>query len=475
MITAVNIGLLASLLRRLNCGVWPIILAIIVFALTEDSIFYFSSATPYALAVCLQLIALHLMLTMRRNADYAVIVAFGVVLTMLYFVRINMVSFIALSLAIVCIRAGRDRWRVYAITAAIFVLTWSILAAIWGSRFVYISLWFPFVTDWLSRVGIMPFPHALSLSHQLVTTGIPVHSSLADLLGYMFGWDIGVSWIVAHHGLPIAAAIFASVALAIPAMPNRGWIAVLVAAYAFLLLFHHFGAQSYCPICIQAYANYFNYLAALAGALALNGLSEVVRRKQIGRAVSIGVIVVSLVLASLQSWSLSGSNRLPSIRNQETSLSAEVRQAGDALKGFAPADSLVGLVSMDPRIPLALSDAGMRVPPVALTLTSFYRKLNDNLTAEQRTVTTAELEDLSGWTDSTAEGWMRNEYEFLVVQRRPDRFPAWLIWAPDAPLVQRGLAQCFEKIETRSFDQMVPPLAIEVYRRTKRGEACVRG
>ena len=474
LITAINIGLLAALLRRLNCGIWPIAFAIVVFALTEDSIFYFSSATPYALAVCLQLIALHLMLSMRRNAGYAVAVALGVVLTMTYFVRINMVSFIALSLAIVWVRAGRDRWRVYVVSAAIFVVTWSILAAIWGSRFVYISLWFPFVTDWLSRAGIMPFPNAFTFSRQLVTTGIPVHNSVGDLLAYMFGPDILVSWIVAHHGLPIAATILAAGALAVRGMPNRGWIAVFVAAYVFLLLFHHFSAQSYCPICIQAYANYFNYLGALAGALALNGLSAVFTRKELGRTVAIGAVVASLVLASLQSWNLSGSNRLPSIRNQETSLSTEVRQVGDALKGLAPANSLVGLVSMDPRIPLALSSAGMRVPPVALTLTSFYRKLNDNLTAEQRATTTAELLDLSGWTDSTADDWMRNAYEFLLVQRRPDRFPSWLIWSPDAPLVKRGLAQCFEKIDARSFDQMVPPLSVELYRRTRRGEVCVK-
>lgn len=474
LITAINIGLLAGLLRRLNCGVWPITFAIVVFALTEDSIFYFSSATPYALAVGLQLIALHLMLTMRRNAGYAVTIVFGVVLTMIYFVRINMVSFIALSLVIVWVRAGRDRWRVYAITAAIFVLTWSILAAIWGSRFVYISMWFPVVTDWLSRAGIMPFPHALSLSHQVVASSIPVHGSLGGLLGYMFGWEIVKDWILAHHGVPIATAILASVALVFRRMPNRGWIAAFVAAYFFLLLFHHFGAQSYCPICIQAYANYFNYLGALAGALVLHGMSELFPRKQFVRMVCVGAIVVSLALASLQSWQLSGSNRLPSLRNQETSVSSEVRQVGDALKGFAPANSLVGLVSTDPRIPLALSRADLMVPPVALTLTSFYRKPNDNLTAEQQAITTAEIVDLSGWTDSTAEDWMRGAYEYLVVQRRPDRFPSWLVWAPDAPLVKHGLEQCFEKVGTRSFDQMVPPLSIDLYRRTRRGEACVK-
>lgn len=474
LFTAINIGLLAELLRRLNCGVWPIVFAIVVFALTEDSIFYFSSATPFALSVCLQLIALHLMLSMRRSAGYAVVVALGVVLTMIYFVRINLVSFIAVSLAIVWVRAGRDRWRVYFVSAAAFVLTWSALAWVWGSRFIYVSLWFPNVTDWLFSTGVLPplFPHALSLSRQTLLIDGPSRS-LAEQLAYVFGSDMMVNWFLAHHVLPVAATILALGALVVRRMPNRGWMATFVAVYIFLLLFHHLSAQSYCPVCIQGYANYFNYFGALAGALALNGLSEQVARKTAGRMVSVGAIVLSLVLASLQSWYLVGTNRLPSIRNQESSLSSEVHQVSDGLRPLLPANSVVGFIGSDSRIPLALYYAGIRVPPVTLTLISFDRRLNDNLTAEQRASTIAEIEDLSFWTDQTAENWMRNDFEIVVVQRRPDRFPSWLVWAPEAPLVKRGLAKCFERIDARSFDDLKPPLSIELYRRTNRGEICV--
>lgn len=472
LFTAINIGLLAGLLRRLNCGIWPMLFAVIVFALTEDSVFYFSSATPFAFSICLQLIALHLTLSMRGKAGYAVAIALGVVLTMIYFIRVNLVSFIAVILLIAWVRAGRDRWRVYFCAAAIFIATWVALASIWGSRFIYVSLWFPIVTDWLSRAGLMPFPHAMTLSQQLLLLDSPTRT-LPQLLAYMFGADIMLNWLVAHHVLPLAASIFALGTLAVRGMPNRGWIAVFLAAYVFLLLFHHFGAQSYCPICIQGYANYFDYFGALAGALALSGLSERVQRSEVSGMVLIGAVAGSLVLASLQSWYLSGSNRLPSIRNQATALPGEVRRIADALKGHLPAHSLVGLVGSDPRIPLALAEADMRIPPVALALNSFYRKLNDNLTAEQKAVTTAEIGELSLWTDSTAVGWMRNDYEFLVVQRRPDRFPSWLIWAPDAPLVAHGLTKCFERVDAQAFDDATPPLSIELYRRTGRGDACV--
>ncbi len=139
VLTAINIALVASLLHRLGCTVWPIAFAVVVFALNEDSIFYFNSATQFAAFVCLQLITLHLLLLMNRSASVAVALALGAVLTMNYLLRINSVAFIALSLAIVWVRAGRDRWRVYICSVAILVLTWSLLVLLWGKRFAYIT------------------------------------------------------------------------------------------------------------------------------------------------------------------------------------------------------------------------------------------------------------------------------------------------------------------------------------------------
>ena len=171
VVTAINIGLVASLLHRLGCTVWPIAFAVVVFALNEDSIFYFNSATQFAAFVCLQLITLHLLLLMNRSASVAVALALGAVLTMNYLLRINSVAFIALSLAIVWVRAGRDRWRVYICSAAILVLTWSLLVLLWGKRFAYITVWLPGVTDSLVQAGLLPklYPYAMPLSRQIAS------------------------------------------------------------------------------------------------------------------------------------------------------------------------------------------------------------------------------------------------------------------------------------------------------------------
>jgi hypothetical protein len=91
--------------------------ATVIFALTEDSIFYFSSVSPYALAVFLQLAALHLLLSMNGKASVRLALALEAVLTAAYLSRINLILFIALALAIVWVGAGGDRWRVYAASA----------------------------------------------------------------------------------------------------------------------------------------------------------------------------------------------------------------------------------------------------------------------------------------------------------------------------------------------------------------------
>lgn len=474
LITAVNIALLASLLHRLGCTVWPIALAILVFALTEDSIFYFTAAAPYAYAVCLQLAAFHLLLAMKKSASFPVAVAFGVVLTACYLLRINLVLFIALGLGIAWVRAGRDRWRVYFCASGIFIVTWSSLALVWGHQFIYITTWLPGVTDWLVKVGGLPmlYPHAFDLTTQMKLVSQP--SSVMDLLAYAFGWEMLRDWILGHHVLPIAAALLATSVMGVRVIPNRGWIALFAASYWVMLVYHHLGGQSFCPICIQAYANYFNYLAALAGGLALHGLLQTRWNSRFGRRVAVGAIALSVVVAAAQSWSLTGVNKLPSIRNRTDSLPQQVDTAGLAMQALLPPGSQVGFVGRDSRIPLALARADVRVPPVTLSLIFFYRKLNDNLTTEQQARALEELGQLSMWTDAIARDWIRDANDWLVVQRQPvDHVFPWLVWAPEAPLVKTGLERCFELVSEKTFDQFVPTLSVALYRRIRRGNFCL--
>lgn len=474
LVTAANLALLSAFLRRLGCTVWPIALAVILYALTEDGIFYFNSISPYTYAVFLQLVALHLMLSMERRANYPLAIGLGIVLTMVYLLRINLVSFIALSLAIVWVRAGRDRWRVYAVSAAIFLIVWGALAWLWGSRFVYVSLWVPMVTDFLVKIGLLPqlFPNASGFSHTVTVELVPT-PTLRALLRYAFGWEMWRDWMLAHHMLPMAGVVMAALVAMVPRIANRGWMLLSVVAYGGMLVFHHLGAQTYCPICIQAYANYFDYLGALAGGLAVHGLLQRFPSMPAMRAFAVGLIVASVVTAAVQSWSLTGVNRLPSIRHGADSLPQEVKDVSAVFAPSLPAGASVSMVGLDPRIPLALERAGIRIPAVDLGVASNYRQLKPGLTPEQQALTIGELEDLSTWTDATARRWMADDYDWLIVQRRPERFPPWLIWAPDAPLVKTGLAACFEPAGMHRFDAFTPPLTFEIYKRVRRGSVCL--
>jgi hypothetical protein len=474
VMTGVNIALLASLLQRLGCTVWPIAFAIIVFALSEDSIFYFSSATPYAVFICLQLVTLHLLLQMKKSASFAVAIAFGAVLTMAYLLRINSVAFIALSLGIVWVRAGRDRWRVYLCSAAILLPTWSLLALLWGRQFAYITLWLPAVTDWLTQAGVLPqlYPSALRISHQML--GVIDQPTLRDMLAYAFGSDILGHYFFNHHAVPFASALAATIVAALRPIPNRGWTALFAASYWALLVFHHLGLQSICPSCIQAYANYVNYLAALAGGLALHGLMRTSQSAQLARGITVGMVAVSIGLAAGQAWSLTGTYQLPSIRNRTSSFPEEVRVAGEAMKKLLPPGSATELVGRDSRIPLALALADIRVPPITLVLTSYYREMNSNVTPAEAAQATQEMRQLTIWTDEIAREWIQQSGDWMIVQRQPvDSVIPWLIWAPDTPLIKTGLERCFELVSEKAFDQFVPPLSVALYRRLRRGSVCL--
>lgn len=472
-ITAIDIVLLAAFLRRLGCTVWPIALAVIVYTLTEDSIFYFSSAAPYTYSICLQLVALHLMLSMDKRACFRQALGLGFILTMIYLLRINLISFVALSLAIVWVRAGRDRWRVYLVVASIFLVSWGMLAWLWGSRFIYVSLWVPIVTDALVHVGILPrlFPYAFTFSHQVIFE--QQHKTLADLLAYAFGWEMWRDWMLGHHLVPMAAVVLATLITFMYRIVNRGWILLFVATYCGMLLFHHLGAQSYCPICIQAYANYFDYFGALAIGLALHGLLQRFSFALPICVITAGMVFAALVAAAVQSWSLTGVNKLPSIRNSLDALPQEVKDTRNVLGQWLKPGSSLGIVGTDPRIPLALEGANIRVPPINLSLLSSYRELDPKLTAEQEARTVEELRELTSWTDAIAKTWMENDYDWLIVQRQPAKFPSWLIWSPEAPLIKTGIEKCFIRTAVHAFDAFSPPLAIELYKRVHSGSSCV--
>ena len=143
------------------------------------------------------------------------------------------------------------------------------------------------------------------------------------------------------------------------------------------------------------------------------------------------------------------------------------------MKTALPSGAVTGIVGLDSRIPLALAEAGVHVPPIFLNVTPYYRKLNDGLTPELQAKAIAEIADLSMWTDAIARQWVESDFDWLVVQRQPPNRASWLIWAPEAPLVTTALDKCFERGPAPAFATFDPPLMIELYKRVRRGKVCL--
>ena len=241
-----------------------------------------------------------------------------------------------------------------------------------------------------------------------------------------------------------------------------------------MLVFYNLGLQSMCGGCIQAYANYADYLAALAGGLALHGLMVTDRSELLARSIAVAVVVASIGLAAEQAWSLTGPYQLPSIRNRADSLPEEVRAAGEVMRTLLPAGSAVELVGRDSRLPLALTLADIRLPPVTLVLVTSYRELNAGVTPVEATEATQEMRQLTMWTGEFAREWIQQNGDWMVVQRQPvDHGLPWLTWAPDAPLIKTGLEKCFEQVAEPVFTTFEPPLSFALYRRIRRGKVCL--
>ena len=422
LITAGNLALLAWLLRRLGCGVWPMSAAIVIFALTEDSIFYFSSVSPYGLAIGLQLAALHLLLSMNGRASSRLALMLGAVLTAAYLLRINLILFIALALAVAWVRAGRDRWRVYLCAAAIMAVTWSPLALAVG-----IPVHLPFdcgclgVTDLLVHAGLLPdfYPNMpLFSSHILVVEHEP---GFAAFLGYVFGWEMLRDWITgaprhSDRGCPVRNCPGDSVRR----IPNRGGRCCSRSPFWAMMLYHHLGGQAFCPICIQGYANYFDFLAALAGGLALQGLLQ----RRAGRLAK--AIVICLLAASC-CWRgaavLEPDRREPSAVDPQPDgfIAARDRRCRRSPEDPAAAGRGGGYCRLrSPNFAGVGRTAEARIPPIFPHPRHRYStkaepRFGSRATGRRRSSSSPIFR---GWTDPIARQWIENDFDWLAVQRQ---------------------------------------------------------
>jgi len=471
-LTAVNMGLLAFLLRRLGCGVWPIAIALLVFAVNEESTFYFSSTTPYALAVLLQLAALHGLIGLDRRPGVAVTALLAVSLTLVYMLRPDLSIFIALALGTILYRSGKAGLAITAAVAATFLSAWALCASIWGARFIYVSTLLPGLSDALMKMGLLLdlYPNALRYAQYL--TYNPPRDVLAMLRSAML-FEIHRDWIGLHHLPAVISAAFAAVVAALPRIQGRGWLVYFTAAYWGGLIYFLVAGQLQCNICVQAYLNYVDYLAAIAGGLALHALSArglSARRLKILRGSAIAAIAIAI---AIQGYKLRGTLGLPSAFRIEQPLPPQINRIKSVLAGVVPQDTDIAVLGTDNRLMLGLTAAGAQIAPWVLGGYDRYRIVQPDIGPDLTRKTIDEIEAMGNWTDATVLKWLSGSYDTIAVQYAPPithKSP----WNPSSDVVRRALDRCFRTERAIDLTGMVPPLQFTIYRRTKSGAECVQ-
>jgi hypothetical protein len=223
---------------------------------------------------------------------------------------------------------------------------------------------------------------------------------------------------------------------------------------------------------VQAYLNYVDYLAAIAGGLALQAILD---RGVFSRARLLTAAFASIILlVVMQSFLINGRLKLPSAFHQAMSLPKQVDLLAMQIRGKIHSDAPIGIVGVDKRLLLALTVVDVKFTAWSLVMPYNYRRIAAGLSPDEIERTRQEIEALTDWTDLTADRWLSKDYQRIVVVDSPRTpSPEWVIWRADAPKVINALSRCFEKELTVSVDEIDPPMTLSVYGRRISGAACL--
>jgi hypothetical protein len=299
-------------------------------------------------------------------------------------------------------------------------------------------------------------------------------SNLWATLESAFRAEIIFQWTVMFHVAAVAGALFATVVALWPGVQRRGWIVYFSVAYWSGLLYYLIAGQLQCSICVQAYLNYADYLAAIAAGLAFQAIVFHAALRPL--AVWIGTIAFAVLgmFIVVQSLHLRGVYALPTAMKVSIPLPQQVERVKVAVKNIIPQGDEIAVIASDRRILLGLTEAGVRFPPWTLISPFNYRRIQDGLDPEVRDQTAREIEDISDWTDSTARRWLSQTYDWLLVQYQPEMRQAdWVIWHPKSSLVVGALERCFVRERVYEIADIDPMLKFMLYRRSGSGPMCV--
>jgi hypothetical protein len=435
------LGLLFVLGPRLLGGALEGALAALLVAMNPTAVKYMCTATPYSLVSFVSLVALWRIAGDGTGAWPRAGLALGAVFAFLLLTRNNLIVGVVLLSFFYCTRAGLGRAaRVLGVAAAVTAAAFLAAFAVWHDRFLQVALYLPGLASLLWKLGLArgDMFHVLALTTSAFQ---PIPSPEVTREAFE-------RYLLGTYPLVTGACAVGLVAWLLSCLVRRrltwGGLPFCLVYFAVQAVVHVLGSQTYCSACIQAYANYFYVFGALGAAGTLGFVARMVaRRAPAGRIVAIGVVLLALTIegrAALQAESRAfqmsppGQNHLDTLRALAGGLRPLIGPGarGAALSQqfwAAQATFLAGGVLLTPTI----------------NLLSSHRQIKPGLDAAARRQARDSARALGLWTAGTLEQRLRDEAEFVVVERAPMHFEAFQPLMQDGRIFGGVLAEGFFK------------------------------
>lgn len=409
-------------------------IATLVFALNPMTVAYMSTATPYAFATVLTLIAFLFVTRSEIAPLWARAPIMGSLAACLILTRNNLVVTLPLFAALYLIlQRGTFRVALLILAGAFVVAGGWIAISIWhfGGGLAETLAFLPGLNQILWRwtnVGS-------EMRDVMSLTGSPINFDLE--------WSV-VGEVIDRYFFQLYPTILAPAIL--------GTTLVLVSRDRFSLtgfcsfyvvsmtLAHLIGSQSYCPACLMGYANYFLAFAAIPAAFLLSAIAVRLPRNV--------TIVIFVVAAAIGTYFSSQKRNIGMLipTAWDNPLKIEARLA-ESIKGFLPEGRILALSGSYQTVQ-AIWLAGGMVEPYSISLLPNVREPRGDLDPSTKARAEQAL-SLRGFRSS--EGLIRDLHRpvaAVVVQERPPIFETLVpyVGAQNAQQIHDALLSGYDRV-----------------------------
>jgi len=402
-LTMINLFLLFGILKKeTNSKFWALLGPLFV-VLHPFVMFYYTTATPYAMVSTFVLLTVFVINKEYKNIWNKALLL-GILYFLIYFTRRNMILFIVPVFIFQIITMKKK--RTIFLTISIFLLLSVSAFSLWGNGLANIAKSLPIVTPLIKKLiaifqnGDIKIPslYTYSRPYSLVNNG----------------------WRASFHGLinsgiriyliPLLFSIAAIIEWGRFRSHELKKYAILGSLYIFLFVFHWYPTIFYCNGCIRPYGSYFYYI----GIIVVIGYLSYKHKEKI-KTGTIKCIFITLVFSiTIMNMYSIGKDRLYYFSHPSRSYISKVKNVADVMDRYFPDNSAY--------IPLGglyyTVHAGMysdnRPEITMINQYHSYKSLNSTITVPMEEIIRQDKE-VFFWNDDLMLYWIRTKYDYFVV------------------------------------------------------------